>query len=276
MAVGELIPALTGPGLARQSLPQVDGALGSERRAGRDATSAPHPVFRAPDRRWDPPARATERRALGFRRTGRLRPGKAIPGPAAGREGNGRPPAPRSMRAHAITRRGNISTVAFVPDGRLAASIRPAAARHDRGRAPFVGQGTRTMPLGVAPAAKTGDRSRASRAAPSLNQAERDATAHFARLLCAHLAERPETERGAMLLLLVGLPAELGDATARLVPAADAAALMAPGETAVAWVPQGVPGCPAKRRALALRLASVGGVAWRKHRQIERLGFLAA
>ncbi len=131
------------------------------------------------------------------------------------------------------------------------------------------------MLLDVTPYANPG-RLRPSPWPPSLNQAERDATAHFARLLCAHLAERPETERGAMLMLLVGLPAELKDATARLVPAADAAALMAPGETAVAWVPQGVPGCPAKRRALALRLASVGGVAWRKHRQIERLGFLAA
>ena len=79
-----------------------------------------------------------------------------------------------------------------------------------------------------------------------------------------------------MLLLLVGLPGELKDATARLVPAADAAARMAPGEVAVAWVLQGVPRCPAKRSALALRLASAAGAAWRQHRHVERLGFLAA
>ena len=79
-----------------------------------------------------------------------------------------------------------------------------------------------------------------------------------------------------MLLLLVGLPAELEDATARLVPAEDAAARMAPGEAAVAWVPRGVPPSPALRKSLALRLASVGGAAWRQRRQIERLGFLTA
>ncbi len=131
------------------------------------------------------------------------------------------------------------------------------------------------MPLDIASCADPG-RLRLSSRPPGLNQAERDATTHFARLLCADLAGRPETECGAMLLLLVGLPAELKNATARLVPAEDAAARMAPGEAAVAWVPQGVPRSPARRRALALRLASVGGAAWRQHRQIERLGFLAA
>lgn len=133
------------------------------------------------------------------------------------------------------------------------------------------------MPFDVASSAGS-DRLRSPSRPPSLNQAERDATAHFARLLCADLAKPPGTERGAMLLLLVGLPGELKDATARLVPAEDAAARMATGEVevAVAWVLQGVPRCPAKRKALALRLASAGGAAWRQHRHVERLGFLAA
>ncbi len=130
------------------------------------------------------------------------------------------------------------------------------------------------MPFDLASGAAS-DRLRLARRTPSLNQAERDATAHFARLFRAELARPPGTERGAMLLL-VGLPGELKDATARLVPAADAAARMAPGEVAVAWVLQGVPRCPAERRALALRLASAAGAAWRQHRHLERLGFLAA
>ena len=108
-----------------------------------------------------------------------------------------------------------------------------------------------------------------------LNQAERDATTHFARLLCADLAERPAADHGTPLLLLVGLPDNLEDASARLVPAGAAAARPLVGEVAVALVPLGVPGCPAKRKALALRLASAGAAAWRQHRQVERLGLLA-
>ena len=119
------------------------------------------------------------------------------------------------------------------------------------------------------------DRLRPASRMPGLNQAERETTAHFARLLRAELARPPGTEGGAMLLL-VGLPAELRDATARLVPAADAAASIAPGEVAVAWVLQGVPRCPGRRKVLALRLASAGGAAWRQHRHVERLGLLAA
>ena len=118
------------------------------------------------------------------------------------------------------------------------------------------------------------DRLRPASRMPGLNQAEREATAHFARLLRAELARAPGTEGGAMLL--VGLPAELRDATARLVPAADAAASIAPGEVAVAWVLQGVPRCPGRRKVLALRLASAGGAAWRQRRHVERLGLLAA
>ena len=131
------------------------------------------------------------------------------------------------------------------------------------------------MPLDLVSGAAS-DRLRPAPRMPSLNQAERDATAHFARLFRAELARPPETERGAMLLLLVGSPGELEDATARLVHAEDAAARMVPGEAAVAWVLQGVPRCPAERRALALRLASAAGAAWRQHRHLERLGFLAA
>lgn len=129
------------------------------------------------------------------------------------------------------------------------------------------------MPLDFASGADP-DRFRSPSRPPGLNQAERDATAHFARLLCADLAKRPETECGAMLL--VGLPGDLRDATASLVPAQDAAARMARGEVAVARVPRGVPRSPAERRALALRLASAAAAAWRQHRQIERLGLLAA
>ena len=119
------------------------------------------------------------------------------------------------------------------------------------------------------------DRLRPRSPLPGLNQAERDATGHFARLLCADLAGRPAADHGAPLLLLVGLPGNLEGASARLVPAEHAAARSASGEVAVALVPLGVPSCPAKRKALALRLASAGAAAWRQHRQVERLGLLA-
>lgn len=109
---------------------------------------------------------------------------------------------------------------------------------------------------------------------PNLGRTEREAAAHFARLLRMDLAEMPGMD--CAMLLVVRLSAELDDASARLVPEAGAAAAMAPGETAIAWVLQGVPRPWAKRHALALRLASVAAATWRQRRQIERLGLVAA
>jgi hypothetical protein len=106
-----------------------------------------------------------------------------------------------------------------------------------------------------------------------LSQTEREAAAHFAQLLRANLANMPETV--CAMLLVVGLPTQLESASARLIPEADAAASMTSNETAIAAVLQGVPRPWAKRRALALRLASVAAATWRQRRQIERLGLIA-
>ena len=74
-------------------------------------------------------------------------------------------------------------------------------------------------------------------------------------------------------LLLLKLGEALEDCAIRLAPQGTAPE---PGETALALVPEGWPRGYAGRQALAVRLASVAAVAWRQHRQIRRLGFLAA
>ena len=111
-------------------------------------------------------------------------------------------------------------------------------------------------------------------AVPSLDQAERDASVHFAPLLLQQLASQPTTDDA--LILAVKLTGDLKDTTVRLIRAGDAAESLTPGEAALAWVVQGVPQSDARRRALATRLASAAAVAWRQHCQIQRLGFLNA
>ena len=113
-----------------------------------------------------------------------------------------------------------------------------------------------------------------SDAVPSLDQAERNASVHFARLLFAQLASQPATN-GAMVLL-VKMTMDLEGTSVRLVHSGGVARTMNSGETALAWILQGVPNPAAKRRALVVRLASVAAGAWRQHCQIHRLGFLSA
>ena len=108
---------------------------------------------------------------------------------------------------------------------------------------------------------------------PNLSQTEREAAAHFAQLLRTDLASMPDME--CSMVLVVDLSADLECASARLIPHEGAAASMASNETAIAAVLQGVPRPWAKRRALALRLASVAAATWRQRRQIERLGLIA-
>jgi hypothetical protein len=93
-------------------------------------------------------------------------------------------------------------------------------------------------------------------------------------LLRQHLAKQPTTDHA--LVLVVKITADLKDTSARLIDAGDAAESMTAGEMALAWVVQGIPHSEAKRRALAVRLASAAAVAWRQHCQIQRLGFLNA
>ncbi|WP_165982866.1 hypothetical protein [Dankookia rubra] len=112
------------------------------------------------------------------------------------------------------------------------------------------------------------------RAVPSLDQAERDAAVHFAPLLRQHLANQPTS--GHAVTLVVKMTADLKNTSVRLLHAGAAADALTAGETALAWVVQGVPQSEAQRRALAVRLASAAAVAWRQHCQIQRLGFLNA
>jgi hypothetical protein len=109
--------------------------------------------------------------------------------------------------------------------------------------------------------------------ASDLGQTERAAAAHFANLLRQDMAILAATDRP--VLLVVNMSADLAQSSARLMPAGDADAMMAAGETAIAWSLLGVPAQPAKRRSLALRLASVAASTWRHRRQIERLGLVA-
>ncbi|TDH62682.1 hypothetical protein E2C06_09755 [Dankookia rubra] len=111
-------------------------------------------------------------------------------------------------------------------------------------------------------------------AVPSLDQAERNAAVHFAPLLRQQLANQPTTDHA--LILMVKMTADLKDTAVRLIEAGAEAGALTAGETALAWVVQGVPPSEAKRRALAVRLASAAAVAWRQHCQIQRLGFLNA
>lgn len=111
-------------------------------------------------------------------------------------------------------------------------------------------------------------------AVPSLDQAERDASVRFTPLLLQQLGNRSMTDHP--LILIVRMTADLNTTSVRLIRGSDAAETMSPGETALAWVVQGVPNSEAKRRALAVRLASAAAVAWRQHCQIQRLGFLNA
>jgi hypothetical protein len=111
-------------------------------------------------------------------------------------------------------------------------------------------------------------------AVPSLDQAERDASVHFTPLLRQQLANQPTTDHA--LILVVKMTADLKGTSVRLIRAGDAAEAVTSGETALAWVLQGVPQSAARRRALAVRLASAAAVAWRQHCQIQRLGFLNA
>jgi hypothetical protein len=113
-----------------------------------------------------------------------------------------------------------------------------------------------------------------SPAVPSLDQAERDASVHFASLLRQQLANQPATDDA--LILVVKMTTNLKDTSVRLLRSGDAARAMIPGETALAWVVQGIPQPEARRRALAVRLASAAAVSWRQHCQIQRLGFLNA
>jgi hypothetical protein len=106
-----------------------------------------------------------------------------------------------------------------------------------------------------------------------LGQTERAAAAHFADMLRTEMACLAATDRP--VLLVVNMSADLSQASARLMPVGDADAMMADGETAIAWSLLGVPAQPAKRRSLALRLASVAASTWRHRRQIERLGLVA-
>ena len=128
------------------------------------------------------------------------------------------------------------------------------------------------MPLDAAPA-QTASQARFAPPVQNLGQTEREATAHFAQLLGANLAKLPEAS--CAMLLVVELTANLGSASARLIPQAGAAATMTSNEIAIAAVLQGVPRPGVKRRALALRLASVAAATWRQRRQIERLGLIA-
>ena len=111
-------------------------------------------------------------------------------------------------------------------------------------------------------------------AVPSLDQAERDASIHFAPLLRQQLASQPTTNDA--VILVVKMAPDLKDTSARLIRFNETAKSMNPGEAALAWVVQGVPKSEARQRALAIRLASAAAVAWRQHCQIQRLGFLNA
>lgn len=111
-------------------------------------------------------------------------------------------------------------------------------------------------------------------AVPSLDQAERDASIHFAPLLREQLANQPTTHDA--MILVVKMAADLKNTSARLIRFNEPAKSINPGEAALAWVVQGVPKSEARKRALALRLASAAAVAWRQHCQIQRLGFLNA
>jgi hypothetical protein len=108
---------------------------------------------------------------------------------------------------------------------------------------------------------------------PDLGQTERAAAAHFAQMLRQEMAGLARTDRP--VLLVVRMSADLAQASARLIPVGDAAGSMEAGETAIAWALLGVPEHPARRRSLALRLASVAASTWRHRRQIERLGLVA-
>lgn len=108
---------------------------------------------------------------------------------------------------------------------------------------------------------------------PDLGETERAAAAHFAHMLKQEMANLAATDRP--VLLVVNMSADLNQASARLVPVGGADATMAAGETAIAWSLLGVPTQPAKRRSLAIRLASVAAATWRHRRQIERLGLVA-
>jgi hypothetical protein len=113
-----------------------------------------------------------------------------------------------------------------------------------------------------------------SPAVPSLDQAERDAAVHFTPLLRQQLANQTTTDHA--LILVVKMTADLEGTSVRLIDAGSAVDALTAGETALAWVVQGVPHSEARRRALAVRLASAAAVAWRQHCQIQRLGFLNA
>jgi hypothetical protein len=129
------------------------------------------------------------------------------------------------------------------------------------------------MPLDAASIPGSSNR-RLPPAVPSLDQTERDASVHFTPLLLQQLAHEPLVDQA--LILIVKMTADLNTTSVRLIRGSDAAETMSPGETALAWVVQGVPKSEAKRRALAVRLASAAAVAWRQHCQIQRLGFLNA
>lgn len=106
-----------------------------------------------------------------------------------------------------------------------------------------------------------------------LVQTERAATAHFAPMLRQGMINLAATDRP--VLLVVNMSSDLAQASARLIPIGAADAMMADGETAIAWSLAGVPTQQAKRRSLALRLASVAASTWRHRRLVERLDLVA-
>ncbi|MGG5889797.1 hypothetical protein ACLF3G_21905 [Falsiroseomonas sp. HC035] len=106
-----------------------------------------------------------------------------------------------------------------------------------------------------------------------LVQTERAATAHFALMLRQAMGHLAATDRP--VLLVVNMSSDLARSSARLIPVGVADAMMADGETAIAWSLPGVPTQQAKRRSLALRFASVAASTWRHRRLVERLDLVA-